>query len=694
MVPFFFAQAGGGREESVERAAGLMNSFFSELKRRNVYKVAVAYAVVAWLLIQAGSILFPTFEAPPWVMKVVVVIIAIGFPIALVIAWAFEMTPEGLKRTENVSPGETIPQWSRRKFGALIVGLALAAGALLLFQLSRWNPAARKNDDAQSHRVTAKSIAVLPFASLSEDKANAYFADGIQDEILTRLSKIAELKVISRTSTQQYQSKPGNLAEIAKQLGVAHILEGSVQKSGESVRVNVQLIKAEGDSHLWAETYDRKLTDIFAVETEVAQRIANSLEAKLTGHEKEAINYVGTKIPAAYDAYLRGIALRNSQSREDQARLIEYCRQAVALDPNFAAPWADLALAEGLRYSQANRTDAQRAVVREAAENALRLDPEHGDGHAAMGMYLYYCLQEYDRALVELEQARAQAPNQAFIIQAIGLVKRRQGKQDESVPLLLQAAQIDPLNQDIWTNLAWSYRGMRRFADAQAMLDRALSIVPNDPTITGRKADTYLADGDLASAQRVLGSLDRRLTDDTFFSVITLLVLQRKFDEAIAQLTVSLDREASPPALLAAFARLTIGALHMVSGRKEQALPFLQKAETDLLAIRNRGNASPEVLDGLLEVHALLGQREAVEREAAEHIAALSKDRWRGPSTEADVARAWSILGERERALPILERLLVQPYADSLTPALLRLDPVWDPIRDDPRFQRLAAGNR
>jgi serine/threonine-protein kinase len=309
-----------------------------------------------------------------------------------------------------------------------------------------------------------------------------------------------------------------------------------------------------------------------------------------------------------------------------------------------------------------------------------------------MGMYIYYCLQDYERALVELEQARAQAPNRAFIIQAIGLVRRRQGNHDESVPLLLQAAQIDPLNQDIWTNLAWSYRGLRRFADAQAMFDRALAIAPNDPTITGRKADAYVADGDLASAQRVLGSLDPQLRDDPFFSVLTLLVFQRKFDEAIAKVSAGLDRDPSPPVLLAAFAHEVIGALHMVSGRKEQAKPFLQKAEAELLAIKNQGNASPEVLDGLLKVHALLGEREAVERESAEHIAALKKDRWRGPSTEADAARAWSILGDRERVIPILERLLVQPYADSLTPALLRLDPIWDPIRDDPRFQKLAAG--
>ena len=664
--------------------------FFSELKRRNVYKVAVAYGVVAWLLIQAASILFPTFEAPPWVMKVVVVIIAIGFPIALIVAWAFEMTPEGMKRTEDISPDEKIPQWSRRKFAALVVSVALMAGGLLLFQLSR-NPTANSRNEAPSARVTEKSIAVLPFASLSEDKANAYFADGIQDEILTRLSKIAELKVISRTSTQQYQSKPGNLAEIAKQLGVAHILEGSVQKSGDSVRVNVQLIKAEGDSHLWAETYDRKLTDIFAVETEVAQRIANSLEAKLTGREKEAINYVGTKIPAAYDAYLRAIALRNSQSRQDQERVIQYCRQAVALDPNYAAPWADIALAEGLRYTQGNKTDAQRALVKEAAENALRLDPDHGDGHAAMGMYIYYCLRDYDGALAELEKAREQAPNQAFIIQAIGLVKRRQGKLDECQELLLRAAQIDPVNQDIWTNLAWSYRGMRRFADAHAMLDRALAISPNDQAIVGRKADTYIAEGDLASAHRVLDPLNPRLTEDSFFSLITLLVFERKFDEAIAKITAGLAEDPSLPALIVAFSNETLGALHLVAGRKDQALPFLQKADAELLAIKNQGNTSPEVLAALLEVHALLGRRADVEREIPEIIAAIAKDKWRGPSGEADAAGAYSILGDRDRALPILERLLAQPYADALTPALLRLDPIWDPIRDDPRFQKLAG---
>ena len=470
---------------------------------------------------------------------------------------------------------------------------------------------------------------------------------------------------------------------------MAHILEGSVQKSGESVRVNVQLIKAEGDSHLWAETYDRKLTDVFAVETEVAQRIANSLEAKLTGREKEAINYVGTKIPAAYDAYLRGIALRNAQSRQDQERVIQYCRQAVALDPNFAAAWVEIAFAEGWRY-QGIQSDAQKALVREAAENALRLDPDHGDGHAAMGMYIYYCLQDYDQALVELEKAREQAPNQSITIQAIGLVKRRQGKLDESLELILRAAQIDPLNQDIWMNLAWSYRGMRRFAEAHAMLDRALAIAPNDQTIIGRKVETCLGEGDLATASRLLESLNPRLTDEIYFDVINLLIFQRKFEDAIAKVTADLAREESPPAILVAYADEILGALHVTAGRKDLAQPFLLKAEAEMLAIKHQGYFGPEVHATLLEIHALLGRREEVERDAAEHIAAQAKDRWKGPLAEADAARAYALLGERDRAISMLERLLVQPSVDSLTPALLRLDPVWDPIRDDPRFRKLA----
>jgi tetratricopeptide (TPR) repeat protein len=383
--------------------------------------------------------------------------------------------------------------------------------------------------------------------------------------------------------------------------------------------------------------------------------------------------------------------LRNSQARQDQERLIQYCRQAVVLDPNFAAAWVDLAFAEGLKYNEGTRTEAQRLLVKEAAENALRLDPEHGDGHAAMGMYLYYCLRDYDQALVELEKAREQAPNQPLTIQAIGLVKRRQGNQEESLALLLDASQLDPLNQDIWMNLAWSYRGMRRFADAHAMLDRARAMAPNDQVIVARKVNTCLAEGDLATTSQLLEPLTLRPPDEAYYDLVTLLVFQRKFDEAIAKMTADLARKESTPELLTAFMHATLGALHVAAGKKDHAEPLLLQAETELLGLRQQGNSSAELSATLLETHALLGRRAEVEREIPEVIAALAKDRWRGPTAEGDAARAYSILGDRDHAIPILERLLVQPYADSLTPALLRLDPVWDPIRDDPRFQKLAG---
>ena len=658
--------------------------FFAELKRRNVYKVAVGYGVIGWLIMQVAATIGPALHLPESLTTAVVVVTLLGFPIALVIAWAFEMTPDGMKRTADVSPDEKIPQWSARKFAAFVLVVGLIAAALLVFHLLRPKGAPGSAPE--------KSIAVLPFLSLSEDKANAYFADGIQDEILTRLSKIGGIKVISRTSTQQYQSKPGNLAEIARQLGVAHVLEGSVQKDGESVRVNVQLIKAEADSHLWADTYDRKLTDIFAVESEVAQRIADSLEAKLTGREKAAISYVGTKVPAAYDAYLRGIALRNSQSRQDQEKLIEYCRQAVALDPDYAAAWAELAFAQGLQFIQSERTDAQRAEVQKAAENALRLDPKHGSGHAAMGMYLYYCLQEYDNALTELYQAREQVPNDAVILQAIGLVKRRQGNLEESVDFQLQAARLDPRNQDIWVNLGWSYRGMRRYADAHTMFARALALAPQDPNILIRDAETTVAQGNLEEAARVARATAPSMDGLAYGNVIYFLILEHKYDEVIAKLTHDFappeGRNLSP--LLKATAQLSIGTMHLAAGRESEGRAALLRAENELVTLREQGNNSASLRATILSVHAWLGRRAEVEREAAEHIANQAKDRWFGPVAEEDAARAFAIVGETARALSLLEHLAATSYADSITPALLRLDPTWDKIRQDARFKKLA----
>src|SRR5438132_1036836 len=298
-----------------------MNSpnFFSELKRRNVYKVAVAYAVVSWLIIQIATQVFPFFEVPDWAVRLVVLLLILGFPASLILSWAFEITPEGIKREPGVLPNESITRPTGRRIMGLTIVVAIIAAGLLGFQLlRRVQTATPQQSEVATASISEKSIAVLPFENLSDDKANAYFADGVQDEILTRLSKIADLKVISRTSTQHYKSAPENLPEIARQLGVAHILEGSVQKSGDAVRVTVQLIKAANDSHLWADTYDRKLTDIFSVETEVAKAIADQLQARLTGLEQQVIAAKPTDNPEAYDAYLRGLAY-NLKSGNTQA---------------------------------------------------------------------------------------------------------------------------------------------------------------------------------------------------------------------------------------------------------------------------------------------------------------------------------------------------------------------------------------
>ena len=330
-------------------------NFFAELKRRNVYKVAVAYAVVGWLSVQIATQVFPFLEIPNWIVRLVIALVVIGFPIALVIAWAFESTPQGIKRTEIAQPSlATSGENHRAWIYIAIIGAVLSMGLFFLGRYTAANKASASNDLAN------KSIAVLPFESLSEDKSNAYFADGIQDEILARLSKIADLKVISRTSTQKYKSAPNDLREIAQRLGVANILEGSVQKANDQVRVTVQLINALNDSHLWAETYDRKLIDVFAAESDIAQKITVALEAKLTGREKEDIQFAGTKNPQAYDALLRALALRNSSSRVDLEKQIEFSRHAVELDPNYADAWANLALTEIYKSQTPWRSEEQK----------------------------------------------------------------------------------------------------------------------------------------------------------------------------------------------------------------------------------------------------------------------------------------------------------------------------------------------
>src|SRR5205807_110275 len=406
-------------------------TFLTELKRRKVYRVAVAYAIAAWLLIQAASILFPTFEAPPWVMKVFVTAVVLGFPVALILAWAFDLTPEGLRRAEEVAPQESKTGKPGSKWTAIIVTAAMLAAALLAFQFvrTRRSPAIESSKQTAPTATLDKSVAVLPFENLSSDKENAFFAQGIQDEIITTLSRISGLRVISRTSTARYNSAPENLPEIARQLRVSNVLEGSVQKVGDRVHINVQLIQADNDAHLWAQSYDRQLTDIFGVEGEVAKSIADSLQATLSPQEKMRVETKPTTNADAYVLYLRG---RDYQTRPDNLlqdfkSAMNLFDQAVKLDPKFALAHARLSATASVVYHFYEPTEVWKQKAQIEAVESLRLQPNLGEGHLALGLYHYYVEADYSAALRELALATEALPNDGDVGLYTAAVQRRSG---------------------------------------------------------------------------------------------------------------------------------------------------------------------------------------------------------------------------------------------------------------------------
>src|SRR2546423_3642331 len=439
-----------------------IDNFFAELKRRNVYKVAVAYAIVGWLLVQVATQVFPFFEIPNWAVRLIVLLIVIGFPIALVIAWAFELTPEGLKRTEDVDLAASARQ--PRKHIWIFVVFVGAALSIALFFVGRYT--SRENTPRQREAATTaipqKSIAVLPFENLSDDKGAAYFADGIQDEILTKLASIADLKVISRRSTARYKSKPEDLTTVSQQLGVATVLEGSVQKSAGKVRVNVQLIDARADSHLWAKSYDRDIKDVFTVESEVAQETADSLQAKLSPAEADTLATAPTKDTAAYDLFLKGEyeerLADSSLKPESYEQAAAWYRQAIAHDPNFALAMARLVQNRiSYHWFVEQMNEAELTQVRSMAEQAVALAPNLAQVHVALGQFYYHGYRQYEQALAEFERALQLQPNASSALEYSGYVHRRQGQWDLCLNELKRALEGDPRNASIAANFANTY---------------------------------------------------------------------------------------------------------------------------------------------------------------------------------------------------------------------------------------------
>jgi len=450
-------------------------NFFAELKRRNVYKVAVAYAVVGWLLIQVATQVFPFFEVPNWAVRLVVLLLILGFPVALVLSWAFEITPEGIKRESEVAPDESITRRTGRKIIAITTVLAVIAAGLFIFQFIR-----TRSTSSVAATITNKSIAVLPFENLSEDKSNAYFAEGVQDEILTRLAGVADLKVISRTSTQHLKSTPENLPAIAKQLGVLNVLEGSVQKAGEQVRVNVQLINALTDAHLWADTYDRKLTDIFAVESEIAKTIAETLQAKLTGPEQRAIAARPTENAEAHQLYLKGRFFWNKRTGNDLRKSIDYFQQAIAADPNYALAYAGVADAYVFLpgYTAGAPRDCYPKAMAEA-KKALELDNTLAEAHTTLALALWYYGFDFAQANREFQRAIELNPNYATGHQQYGNnTLSALGRFEEAISEGKRAVELDPLALVINADLGMNYYYARRYDEAITQLRKTLEMDP------------------------------------------------------------------------------------------------------------------------------------------------------------------------------------------------------------------------
>jgi TolB-like protein/class 3 adenylate cyclase/Tfp pilus assembly protein PilF len=552
--------------------------------------------------------------------------------------------------------------------------------------------------------VSEKSIAVMPFENRSEDKANAYFAEGIQDEILTRLSKIADLKVISRTSTQRYKSAPDNLPEIAKQLGVAHILEGSVQRSGDAVRVNVQLIKAANDSHLWAETFDRKLTDIFTVESEVAKAIAEQLRVHLTGREEQVIAAKPTNNPDAYDAYLRGLAY-NVQTVYTPANALgaqKYLREAVRLDPNFALGWALLSIADARGYiTQAlEPTVALREETRHAAETAFALQPDLGEAVLAKGLYHYSCLKDYDVAVRYFEQARQLLPNSSQISAFLASVARRRGQWDRSEMYFKEAERLDPRNVNLLGQHAQLDIERRRFPEALRKFDQVLEIMPGDVDTLAAKAAIAQAEGDLPRASALLASIHPPADDPQALETkIYQAILERRPGQIIPRLTELLAKPDPALGSITGELRFWLGWAQEVAGDHSAAQESWRQARSELEPFLKEQPENFSIMGCLALISMGLGDKAAAFKliERAMTVISIEKDAVAGPIPIEYLTRVAARTGEPGRAMAALEKLLSIPYDGALaqnvplTPALLRLDPMFDPLRNDPRFQKLAA---
>jgi TolB-like protein/Flp pilus assembly protein TadD len=662
-----------------------MSGFLEEVKRRKVYRVAVAYVIAAGGIIQIASAVFPAWELPNWSLRLVIVLLLIGFPIALILAWAYDVTPHGIRATEPVA---NVPSQRRGRRNLLIL---LAIGVLVsavagFFVLPR--AMARKLD---------KSIAVLPFENLSDDKENAFFADGIQDDILTNLAKIGDLKVISRTSVMGYRGKTSSVREIGKTLGVSAVLEGSVRtdRKNNRVRVNVQLINADNDQHLWAEDYDRDLTDVFAIQTDLAQKIAAELQAKLSPSERAQLTHKPTENGEAYLAFVEAHDLQSHVEELDKLKqAAQLFERALQLDPNFALAAAQYSCLQSWLFHTWS-LPGTRESARTLAKRALELEPDSPEAHLALGFSYYYGDGNFDAALSEFETAQRGLPNQMEAYLALGAIKRRQGRWAESNADLEKAASLSPMDTWALQNLAFNYEMLRDFSKANEVLDRALALSPDSFALWEMKSKVALLQrGDFSVAERALQKLEQSPVSaekQHFLATARTqaLLLQRRYAEAVqaGDAAAADDWQGMPEILIGK--QLLLGEARKGLGDEKGAQANFSKArevaQEKLLALPK----SAELHIQLALALAFLGEKQAALAEADRAVQLLpeSKDAFEGPAITEAAAQVNCIVGEHARAIAMLDGLLSRPAA--ITVEILKLDPVWDPLRTDASFQAL-----
>ncbi|MGI8819913.1 MAG: FlgO family outer membrane protein [Chthoniobacterales bacterium] len=669
--------------------------FFRELKRRNVYKVAVAYAVVAWLLIQIATQVFPFFEVPNWAVRLVVLAIVIGFPIALIFAWAFEVTPEGIKRADAIESGQ---RYRRGGLWIYVVFASLLASAGL-FLAGRY--VGGRGGGTASREAAGKSIAVLPFQNLSDDRENAYFADGVQDQILTNLAKVSDLKVISHTSTRQYKSgAERNLREIGQQLGVTYILEGSVQRGPDRLRINAQLIDARTDGQIWAETYDRTAADLFAIQSELAQAIAAQLKARLSPKQKAEIEERPTKDLVAYELYLQAKETVDSyiSAADVRAALLKALAsldQAIKRDENFVAAYCYAARANSLLYFFDLDPTPDRILLAEAAAKAaLRLRPDSAEAHFAIGDYYFRCLRDYDRALGELAIARPGLPNSSPFFILSGYINRRRNHWPEAERDFSTAMALDPRNPNAYNLLADTYVLERRFPEALEVSNRVLAAGEQAPIVRFRRASVVLwYSADTQPLRDILASdpaMD--VAGGQTPARMWLALVDSNYAEAERVLTASRREDFQDIDFSFYFPKAWFqGIVAAAKGDSPAAMAAFSSARSIL---EQRLVVKPEharTLAVLAQVDARVGRKEVAIEEAkhAVELMPITKDFYDGALVLEGLAQVYTWSDESDRAIEVLEQLVAMPGYTNY--GRLKLHPMWDPLRSDARFARILV---